>query len=99
MNNILRDSQDQITQIGLSDRSADQQAGAIDLVQRQRDASIRVYQDLLGGFGDWEWGTEFTPDKQATTDGLNDPNVRSVMTEQGYELDRNGNWVKPNEYD
>ena len=63
INTIMTDSQQQITDIGLSDRKADQQAAAIDLVVKNRENEIAVYQDLLGQFDDWEWGTEFTPER------------------------------------
>lgn len=61
INNIIRDTQDQIVQIGLSDRTAQQQAEAIALVEANRDASIAVYEDLLGEYSDWDWGNDFTP--------------------------------------
>jgi len=67
MNNIIRDTQEQITQVGLSDRTAEQQASAINMIQQSRDAELAVYQDLLSSFNDWEWSTEFTPKTQAAT--------------------------------
>ena len=62
MNNIIRDTQEQITQVGLSDRTAEQQASAIEMINKSRDAELAVYQDLLSSFNDWEWSTEFTPE-------------------------------------
>jgi len=67
MNNIIRDTQEQITQVGLSDRSAAQQVSAINMIQQSRDAELAVYQDLLGSFNDWEWSTDFTPKPTAST--------------------------------
>jgi len=67
MNNIMRDTQEQITQVGLSDRSAAQQVSAINMIQQSRDAELAVYQDLLSSFNDWEWSTEFTPKQTAST--------------------------------
>jgi len=61
MNAIIRDTQEQITQVGLSDRTAAQQASAINMIQQSRDAELAVYQDLLSSFNDWEWSTDFTP--------------------------------------
>lgn len=61
MNNIIRDTQEQITQVGLSDRTAEQQASAIEMINKSRDAELAVYQDILESFNDWEWSTEFTP--------------------------------------
>lgn len=61
INNIVRDAQAQIVQIGLSERTAAAQAAAIARVEANRDAEIEVYQDLLGGFDDWHWSTDFTP--------------------------------------
>lgn len=58
---IQLDSQKQIADIGLSDRSAEAQASAIVQVGKNRDAQVKVYQDLLSSFPDWKWGTEFTP--------------------------------------
>ena len=54
-------TQQQITDIGLSDRSAEAQAAAIKMAEANRDASIQVYQDLLNSFEDWNWSTDFTP--------------------------------------
>ena len=68
MNSIMRDTQEQITQVGLSDRTAAQQAAAIDMIQKSRDAELAVYQDLLSSFNDWEWSTEFTPESSAVTE-------------------------------
>lgn len=62
INNIMRDAQAQIVQVGISDRSAKAQAAAIDRIEKNRNAAIKVYQDLLGGFDDWDWGTDFTPE-------------------------------------
>jgi len=61
MSNIVRDTQTQITEIGLSDRSAAQQASAIEMVYENRDAELAVYEALLDSFSDWDWGTNFTP--------------------------------------
>lgn len=61
MNSIIRDTQQQITEVGLSDRSAEQQSAAISMINKSRDAELAVYQDILGSFNDWEWSTEFTP--------------------------------------
>ena len=61
INNIMRDAQAQIVEIGMSDRSATAQANAIKKVEENRNAAIAVYQDLLNGFNDWDWGTDFTP--------------------------------------
>jgi hypothetical protein len=61
MNNIVRDTQQQIVTIGTSDRSAKQQAAAIKAAEANRDATLAVYQKLLDGFNDWDWGTDFTP--------------------------------------
>jgi len=61
INNIVRDTAAQIAEIGLSDRSAEQQASAIQQLQRNRDAEIAVYENLLSNMSDWYWGTEFTP--------------------------------------
>lgn len=67
MNNIIRDTQEQITQVGLSDRTAAQQEAAINMIQKSRDAELAVYQDLLSSFNDWEWSTEFTPETPSGT--------------------------------
>jgi len=67
MNNIIRDTQEQITQVGMSDRTAEQQVSAINMIQQSRDAELAVYQDLLSSFNDWEWSTEFTPKTQTAT--------------------------------
>ncbi len=66
INQIMRDTQQQITDIGLSSATAPQQAEAIKLAEQNRDAMIGVYQDLLGQSVDWDWGTDFTPDNQPT---------------------------------
>jgi len=68
MNNIIRDTQEQITQVGMSDRTAEQQVSAINMIQQSRDAELAVYQDLLSSFNDWEWSTEFTPKSSAVTE-------------------------------
>ena len=62
INTIMTNTQQQITDIGLSDRNAKQQASAIELVIKNRENEIAVYQNLLSQFDDWEWGTEFTPE-------------------------------------
>ena len=62
MNNIVRDTQQQIVTIGMSDRSASQQAAAIKAAEANRDASLKVYQKLLDSFDGWDWGTNFTPE-------------------------------------
>ena len=61
INTIVRDAQQQVTDIGLSDRSAAQQAEAIRLATINRDAQLAVYQDLLSSFPDWSWSADFTP--------------------------------------
>ncbi len=66
MNNIIRDTQQQITDIGLSDRTASQQAAAIQLLEDNRDASLAVYENLLSSFDDWNWETDFTPERVMT---------------------------------
>lgn len=62
--NIMRDAQDQITQIGMSDRTAAQQAEAIRLIEQNRDAAVAVYQDLLSSFPDWDWSLDFSIGEQ-----------------------------------
>jgi hypothetical protein len=59
MNNIVRDTQAQITTIGTSDRTAAQQATAIRAAEVNRDAQLAVYEDLLGSMEGWDWGTDF----------------------------------------
>ena len=66
MNNIIRDTQQQIVEVGLSDRTAAQQAAAIELIQDNRDAELAVYEDLLSSFNDWDWGLDFTPGRTTT---------------------------------
>ena len=61
MNLIMRDSQQQIVDVGMSDRSAAQQASAIKLIEANRNASIKVYEAMLRSFPDWDWSTDFTP--------------------------------------
>jgi hypothetical protein len=63
MNTIIRDTQQQIVDIGMSDRSGPQQAAAIKLVQDNRDAQLAVYDNVLTNFNDWKWGSDFTPDR------------------------------------
>jgi hypothetical protein len=63
MNTIIRDTQQQIVDIGMSDRSAEQQASAVQLLQDNRDAQLAVYDDVLAGFTSWQWDTDFTPDR------------------------------------
>ena len=60
INNIMRDTAAQIAEIGMSDRSAEAQAAAIRRIELNRNAEIKVYQDLLGSFPDWDWGTDFS---------------------------------------
>lgn len=69
INTIVRDTQQQITDIGLSDRSPAQQATAIRLANESRDAQLAVYQDLLTSFPDWQWSADFTPGIQGTAAG------------------------------
>jgi len=59
INTISKDSQQQIVDIGLSDRSAEAQASAIKMVEVNRDSGIKVYEDLLAASPDWSWGTDF----------------------------------------
>lgn len=58
---IIRQTGIDITNIGLSDRSAAQQASAIKLAQENRDATLKMYSDLMGSFNDWSWSRDFTP--------------------------------------
>ena len=64
-NTIIRDTQQQILDIGLSDRTAEQQATVIELAKDSRDAQLAVYGDLLNSFNDWDWGTGFAPERVA----------------------------------
>lgn len=57
---IGKDAQQQIADIGLSDRSANAQHSAIKQVEKNREAQILVYQDLLRSFPDWKWSVDFT---------------------------------------
>ena len=65
-NTLIRNTQQQITDIGLSDRTAEQQATAIELAKDSRDAQLAVYGDLLNTFNDWDWGTGFAPERPAS---------------------------------
>jgi len=71
----MRDTQEQITQVGLSDRTAAQQASAIKMIETSRDAELAVYQDLLSSFNDWEWSTEFTPKPRTSATGGTATNI------------------------
>lgn len=66
MSSIITDTQQQIVDIGMSDRSAEQQAAAITLLLENRDAALAVYENLLSAFTDWDWGTDFTPEQVTT---------------------------------
>jgi len=103
MNNIVRDSNQQITDVGMSDRSAAQQATAIDMIRKNRDAELSVYQDLLAGFNDWDWGTNFTPESITTVaqdnnywnapgnaKPITEPKIGDTINGQRYE--GNGVW-------
>lgn len=59
VNSIIRESQNRINSIGLSDRTAAQQAEAIRIEGENRNAQLAVYSNLLNSFNDWNWGTEF----------------------------------------
>lgn len=72
---ITLDAQQQIVDIGTSDRSSSQQATAIGLVEQNRDASIKVYEDLLNGMEGWDWGTDFTPEKPISAWQRNMPKI------------------------
>ncbi len=85
--NISRDTQQQIAEIGMSDRSAEAQASAIRQVQSNRGAQLAVYQDMLKQFPDWKWSVDFTPEGSAPPPpragsvadgrgGYSDPNQR-----------------------
>ena len=101
---LTTDATNQITDIGLSDRTAEAQASAILRIENNRDASIAVYQDLLDSMGDWDWGTDFTPER-ATAEQMNywnapggqqpitEPEIGAVIDGQTYE--GNGIWDKP----
>ena len=103
INNIMRDSQQQIVDIGMSDRSAAQQAQAIELVNKQRNAQIAVYEDLLKTFDDWNWGTDFTPTTTTVAQANNnwnapggvqltqEPRIGTVIDNQRYQ--GNGVWA------
>jgi len=82
MNSIIRDTQEQITQVGLSDRSAAQQESAINLIREMRDAELAVYQDLLSSFNDWEWSTDFTPKKSEGEAGFDQDLATQVATDE-----------------
>lgn len=105
INKIISDTQQQVVEIGLSDRSAEQQAQAISLAERNRDAQIKVYEDLLEAMPDWKWGTDFTPVRQQSEaektnywnfpgskskQPVNEPPQGSVV--EGYRYDGNGSW-------
>lgn len=64
MSTLLRDAQAQIVEVGLSDRTAAQQAAAIAEIIATRDASLAVYEGLLAD-SDWDWGTDLTPEETA----------------------------------
>ena len=81
-NTIIRDTQQQITDIGLSDRTAPQQAEAIRMATVNRDAQLAVYQDLLGGFSDWDWGSDFTPGVQTGAGNTPLPGQESQISQQ-----------------
>ena len=87
----------------MSDRTAAQQAAAIDFATKNRDAQLKVYEDLLSTFDDWDWGTSFTPESTATLaednnywnapDGqkpITEPAVGAVIGAMKY--DGNGVW-------
>ena len=87
MNDIIRDTQQQIATIGTTDRSAEQQAGAIKVLEQNRDAQLAVYEDLLGSFNDWEWGIDFTPETVESppppsppppVETIEEPSIRSL---------------------
>ena len=61
-------AQQQIVDVGLSDRTPDAQAAAITRIETNRDAAISVYEDLLGASSDWDWGTDFTPTPVTATE-------------------------------
>jgi len=61
INGIISSAQDQIVQVGLSDRTGAQQAAAIIDIKTNRDAALGVYQEMLKSFPSWKWGTNFTP--------------------------------------
>lgn len=66
INGITADTQAQIADIGLSDRTPEAQAAAIFRLEQNRDASIKVYEDLLASSDSWEWSTNFTPEATTT---------------------------------
>ncbi len=101
---LTTDATNQITDIGLSDRTAEAQASAIDRIEKNRDAAIAVYEDLLKANSDWNWGTDFTPEKVTTAaeqnnwwnapgnaKPINEPKVGDVINNQKYN--GNGVWV------
>jgi len=61
INQIISDSQSQIVQVGLSNRTGAQQAAAIIDIQTNRDAALAVYQNMLKSMPGWKWDTNFTP--------------------------------------
>lgn len=61
MSQVVQQTQQQITEIGLSDRSAAAQAQAIKLAEAQRNAQLKVYKKMLKSFDDWDWSTDIIP--------------------------------------
>jgi hypothetical protein len=82
INTIVRDTQQQITDIGLSDRTAEQQAIAIQLARDSRDAQVAVYQDLLSSFPDWQWSLDFTQGVQGAAGGAQGAVAANQATDQ-----------------
>ena len=77
---------------------------AIDLVKKNRDAELSVYQDLLTSFNDWNWGTNFTPGSTSTlaqdNNYWNAPGGKKPITEPkvgdyagGEYYEGNGVWI------
>ena len=109
INATLKDAQDRITEISLSDRSAAQQAAAINDIKAERDATLAIYQAALGDIPDWQWTTDFTPESVSTAEAnnywnapggakpLTEPRVGTVINGMRYQ--GNGVWEPERQYD
>lgn len=105
VNNIVRDTQAQIAEIGLSDRSAEAQAAAILRVQQNANHAISVYQDMLGDSVDMKWsGDYFTApegltveeQKAAITAGIQEQAAAAAVPGKGTYWE---GYDSPQEYD
>jgi hypothetical protein len=63
MNSLIRDAQNQMVEVGMSDRTAAQQAAAIALIRENKNNQVAAYQTMLQTTSDFDWGgsSSFSP--------------------------------------